>query len=134
MPSTLGETTSQLQCMQKGGPFQIVQVPKPSVKPDEVLIRQVAVALNGLDWKQRDFGLFVPRWPHVLGIEGAGVIEAVGSDVKHFKPGDEVTAWEVGIVNGDEWGGAYQGHLVVPEPYVAKKPRNISLEQAASLP
>jgi NADPH:quinone reductase-like Zn-dependent oxidoreductase len=134
MASTLGEKTTQLQLVQKGGPFQVVQVPKPSVKPDEVLIRQAFVGLNGLDWKQRDTGMFVPRWPHVLGVEGAGVIEAVGSDVKHLQPGDEVAAWEVGMAAGNAWGGAYQEHLVMPEHWVAKKPSNISLVQAASLP
>lgn len=134
MASALGETTAQLQCMQKGGPFQIIQVPRPSLKPDQVLIRQVFVGLNGLDWKQRDSGMFIPRWPHVLGVEGAGVIEEVGSEVKHLQPGDEVAAWEVGVAAGEEWGGAYQEHLVMPVCYVAKKPSNISLEQAASLP
>lgn len=120
--------------MQKGGPFQVVQVPKPSVKPDQVLIRQEFVGLNGLDWKQRDSGLFIDSWPHVLGVEGAGVIEAVGSDIKHLQPGDEVTAWEVGMAHSEDWGGAYQEHLVMPANYVAKKPSNIRLEQAASLP
>lgn len=134
MTSTSKETTAQLQCTQKGGPFQVVEVPKPSVKPGQVLIHQAYVGLNGLDWKQRDTGLFISRWPHVLGVEGAGVVEAVGSDVKHLQLGDEVTAWEVGMAHGDDWGGAYQEHLVMPAQYVAKKPRNISLEQAASLP
>ncbi|CRG83623.1 hypothetical protein PISL3812_00977 [Talaromyces islandicus] len=134
MASALGETIAQLQLVQKGGPFQVVQVPKPSVNPDEVLIRQVFVGLNGLDWKQRDSGMFVPRWPHVLGVEGAGVIEAIGSDVKDLQLGDEVAAWEVGMVNGDEWGGAYQEYLVMPARWVAKMPSNVSLEQAASLP
>jgi NADPH:quinone reductase-like Zn-dependent oxidoreductase len=134
MAATSGETTAQLQCVQKGGPLQVVQVPKPSVKPDQVLIRQAFVGLNGLDWKQRDSGMFISRWPHILGVEGAGVIEAVGSDVKHLQPGDEVMAWEVGMAHGEEWGGAYQEHLVMPVRYVTKKPSNISLEQAASLP
>jgi hypothetical protein len=81
-------TTAQLQCLEKGGPFEIVHVPKPSLSPDQVLIQQRVVALNGLDWKQRDFGILVSRWPHVLGIEGAGVVEAVGSEVKSLRVGD----------------------------------------------
>ena len=86
------ETTAQLQCLQKGGPLKIAQIPKPILAPDQVLIHQRVIALNALDWKQRDFGVLVERWPHVLGIEGAGVVEAVGSDVKDLQPGDEVTA------------------------------------------
>lgn len=40
----------------------------------------------------RDYGLFVPSWPATLGGDGAGVVEAVGDDVKSFKQGDEVFA------------------------------------------
>ncbi|KAH8696744.1 putative quinone oxidoreductase [Talaromyces proteolyticus] len=134
MSSRTAETTAQLQCIQKGGPFQIAYVPKPRIQSNQVLIRQRVVALNGLDWKQRDFGLFISRWPHVLGIEGAGVVEAVGSNVKHIKAGDEVTAWMAGQAHGNEWGGSYQEHVIMPAQYVAKKPKNITIEEAASLP
>ncbi|KAI9833953.1 MAG: hypothetical protein M1819_003462 [Sarea resinae] len=132
MTSTTVETTAQLQCKQKGGPLEIVHVPKPTLAPGEVLIRQRVIALNLIDMKQRDMGIMIARWPHVLGIEGAGVIEAVGSDVRDLQHGDEVAAWEgLGSVS---WGGAFQELVVVPAPFVAKKPKNISLEEAASLP
>ncbi|KAH8807472.1 putative quinone oxidoreductase [Xylogone sp. PMI_703] len=135
MASQPEELTAQLQCLQKGGPFKIVHVPKPAtIAADQVLIRQRVIALNGLDWKQRDFAIHIERWPHVLGIEGAGVIELVGSDVKDLAPGDEVTAWMAGRAHNQNWGGAYQEHVVMPARYVAKKPKNISLEEAASLP
>jgi len=120
--------------MQKGGPFEIVQIPRPTLAPDYVLIRQSVIALNGLDTKQRDFGILVSRWPHVLGIEGAGVVEAVGADVKDLSPGDEVTALMAGIAHGEDWGGSYQECVVVLACYAAKKPKNISIEEAASLP
>lgn len=125
---------SQLQCLGKGGPFKIVQVPKPSFATDQVLIRQRTVALNGLDWKQRDSGFMISTWPHILGIEGAGIIEAVGSEVKNLRVGDEVMAWMAGRAHGDDWGGSYQEYVVMPERYVARKPNNISIEEAASLP
>jgi NADPH:quinone reductase-like Zn-dependent oxidoreductase len=120
--------------MQQGGPFEIVQIPKPTLARDYVLIRQRVIALNALDCKQRDFGILISRWPHVLGIEGAGIIEAVGADVTDLSPGDEVTAWMGGMAHGEEWGGSYQECVVVPACYVAKKPKNICLEEAASLP
>ena len=78
------------------------------------------------DVKQRDLGVRIPRWPHVLGVEGAGVVETVGSKVRHLQPGDEVA--------GVQAGGAFQERVAVPAHYVAKKPKNISLEEAASLP
>ena len=132
MTSVTAEMTAQLQCMQQGGPFKIMRVPKPALAPDEVLIRQRVIALNLIDAKQRDLGILISRWPHVLGIEGAGVIETVGSDVRDLKPGDEVLAWEAG--GTFSWGGAFQERVAVPASFVAKKPKNITLNEAASLP
>ena len=134
MASATTETTAQLQCIQQGGPFKIVHVPKPALAPDQVLIRQHVIALNLVDTKQRDLGIMIPRWPHVLGIEGAGIIEAVGSDVSDLRPGDEVLAWEGNVTNEGSWGGAFQDRVAVPAYLVARKPRNIGLEEAASLP
>jgi len=134
MTFAAAETTAQLQCMQKGGPFKIVHVPKPTLAPDEVLIRQRVIAFNLVDVKQRDLGIGISRWPHVLGIEGAGVIENVGSGVRDLQPGDEVAAWEGSGANEVSWGGAFQELVAVPVHFVAKKPKNISLVEAASLP
>ena len=128
------EMTAQLQCMGKYGPFKVVSVPKPAIAPDQVLIRQRVIALNALDCKQRDSGFMIEHWPHVLGIEGAGIIETVGSDVSNLEPGDEVMALQAGKAHGLMWGGAFQEHVIMPACYVAKKPTNISLEEAASLP
>ena len=128
------ETTAQLQCMQQGGPFKIVHVPKPTLAPDEVLVRQRVIALNLVDVKQRDLGILVQSWPHVLGIEGAGIIESVGSEVRDLQPGDEVAGWEGSGAHEVSRDGAFQERVVVPAFMVAKKPKNISLEEAASLP
>lgn len=135
MTSPVGETTAQLQYMRFGGAFEINHVPKPAPGAGEVLIRQRVIAFNLVDVKQRDTGFAISKYPHVLGIEGAGVIEAVGSGVHDLQAGDEVTAWESSGANQEEtWGGAFQERVVVPAYLVAKKPKNISLEEAASLP
>lgn len=134
MKSANTDTTAQLQCTQQGGPFKIVQVPKPALAPEEVLIRQRVIALNGIDAKQRDLGILVQRWPRVFGIEGAGVIETVGSEVRSLQPGDEVAAWEGSGAHDVPWGGAFQERVAVPAHCVAKRPKNVSLEEAASLP
>lgn len=120
--------------MGQGGPLELKNIPTPTPGSDEVLIRQKVIALNALDWKQRDFSVNIKSWPHVLGIEGAGIIEAVGSDVNTVKVGDEVIAWEAGLAHFEHWGGAYQEHVIVPARFVAKRPKNLSLEEAASLP
>ena len=134
MSATATETTAQLQCMQQGGPFKIVHVPKPTLAPDQVLIRQRVIAFNLVDTKQRDLGIFVPQWPRVLGIEGAGIIEAIGSAVRDLQLGDEVFGWEGSGAHESSWGGAFQERVAVPAFFVAKRPKNISLEEAASLP
>ncbi|RFU74915.1 quinone oxidoreductase [Trichoderma arundinaceum] len=115
MELIMGEKTAQLQCTKLGGPFEVVSVPIPLIAPDQVLIRQRVIAINLVDVKQRDH-------------------ESVGSDICNLRAGDEVLAWEGSGIHGIAWGGAFQERVVVPEAYVAKKPKNISLEEAVSLP
>ena len=134
MTSATGEATAQLQCMQQGGPFKIVQVSNRALAPGEVLVRQRVIALNLVDVKQRDLGIMIPRWPHVLGIEGAGIIETVGSEVLDLQPGDEVMGWEGSGAHEVSWGGSFQERVAVHAHFVAKKPKNIRLKEAASLP
>ena len=134
MTSISTETTAQLQCMQRGGPFKVVHVPMPTLAPDEVLIQQRVITLNLVDVKQRDQGILIPRWPHVLGIEGAGVVESMGSEVRDLQPGDEVAGWEGAGAHEVSWGGSFQERVAVPAHLVFRKPKNISLEEASSLP
>jgi NADPH:quinone reductase-like Zn-dependent oxidoreductase len=134
MTPTPASTTAQLQYTQLGGPFEIVQVPTPKPGLSEVLIRQRVIALNPIDAKQRKMGILISHWPHVLGVEGGGVIEAVGSDVHDLQPGDAVAGWEGSGANETIWGGAFQERVVVPAYNVGKKPKNISLEEFASMP
>ncbi|RYC59646.1 hypothetical protein CHU98_g6569 [Xylaria longipes] len=120
----------QLQVSKQGGPF--VQVTAPIPKPDahEICIRPRAVSLNPIDWKNLKFGALVDAWPAVLGIEGAGVVESVGSSVTSFKPGDEVMCW----VNRSQFNGAFQDVYTAQEATVAKKPASLTFEEATSVP
>ncbi|KAJ7041978.1 putative alcohol dehydrogenase [Mycena alexandri] len=122
--------------MQQGGPFKIVHVPKRALAlaPEEVLIRQRVIAFNLLDVKQRDHGIGISHWPRVLGVEGAGVVEAVGASVRDFQPGDEVAGWQGSGAHEIVWGGAFQERVAVATHFLTKRPKNISLEEAASLP
>ena len=128
---------------QYGGPdvVTLAEVPKPSPKPNEVLIRILATTVTSGDHRARSldlptgfgligrlvFGITGPRQP-ILGTELAGIVEAVGSDVVNFNPGDEVIAFP---------GGAYGSHAeyrTMPEAgTIAHKPANLSFEEAASL-
>ncbi|KAK7224636.1 hypothetical protein V2G26_012639 [Clonostachys chloroleuca] len=72
----------------------------------------------------------VAGWPCVLGIEGSGTVEPVGERVTSFKPGDEVMSW----IQRTQFNGAFQDVYKAHESVVAKKPANLSFEEATSIP
>src|SRR5580658_10173941 len=81
-----------------GGPEKLKfedNVPEPQVSGHTVLIAAAAASVNPIDWKvrsgarQKDFPL---SFPAILGRDVSGVVQAVGSEVRHFKPGDRVLA------------------------------------------
>ncbi|KAL6716889.1 hypothetical protein ACLMJK_004801 [Lecanora helva] len=123
-------TTRQYQAVEKGGPFTFASIPKPAPGPHEVSIRLKAVALNPLDWKKLYFGFMIENWPTVLGIDGAGVVENVGEGVTSLKAGDEVFS----LFGHESRSASFQEVAVVPEFFVAKKPKSWTFEEAASLP
>ena len=129
-PSTMSRTITQLQVEKQGGLFSKVSVPAPTPEPGEVCIRAKAVALNPLDWKSRAFGVMVQSWPAVFGVDAAGVVDSVGSNVKNFQQGDEVFC----LCGMGNRAGAFQEIITVPSHLVAKKPTKLSFEEAASLP
>ena len=126
----MSKTSLQYQLDKKGGSFTETSVPHPTPGPTEVCVRTKAVALNPLDWKNRNFGATVQSWPAVLGIDIAGVVDSVGESVKDFKTGDEILC----LGGMDSRGAAFQEIVTVPSHYVAKKPASLTFEEAASLP
>ncbi|KAF8044129.1 hypothetical protein BT93_A2190 [Corymbia citriodora subsp. variegata] len=113
----------------EGGPevLRIQEVGDPEIKEDEVLIRVSASALNLGDTYQRK-GLFPPPpgSSTYLGLECAGVVEAVGKNVSRWRIGDQVCA----LLSG----GGYAEKVAVPEGQVLPVPPGISVTDAASLP
>jgi NADPH:quinone reductase-like Zn-dependent oxidoreductase len=120
-----------------GGPevLQVQEIAKPYPKDDEVLIKVYAVSIN--DWDDGllhgDFvnrilnGIRKPK-RQILGSDIAGKIEAVGKNVKQFKPGDEV----YGDLSG-QWGG-FAEYVCAREKLLALKPPSMSFEEAAAIP
>ncbi|KAJ6121260.1 hypothetical protein N7512_003725 [Penicillium capsulatum] len=102
---------------------------RPIIGTTDILIRVKAVAINPADVKMIDQGHRVQSWPLVPGLDGAGVIEDMGRDVKGFERGDHVLAL---FVAGDE-AASFQSLARVPERAVAKVPASWSLEDAATL-
>lgn len=112
-----------------GGPevLSLVERPVPSPGPGEVLIRVAAAAVNRPDIQQRR-GLYPPpaNASEVLGLDVAGVIEAVGPDVGWLQPGDRVCA----LVNG----GGYAEFCTVPAVQCMPIPKGFGFVEAAALP
>ena len=126
-------------CEQYGGP-EVLQVlddlPIPHVGPNGVLVQVHASSVNPVDWKLR-CGLLDPvrpvRFPVIWGCDLSGVVTEVGPTVTLFKPGDEVYGFKDGYV-AKTYRGTYAEYVVVPEKSLAKKPQNLTHEQAASIP
>lgn len=112
---------------QHGGPevLKVVVVNVPAPQENEVTIRQKAIGLNFIDIYYRT-GLYASPLPHGLGFEAAGVVEAVGSKVRHLKVGDRVAYGQSPI-------GAYAEARNVPADRVVKIPRGVGFDEAAAL-
>lgn len=119
-----------------GGPevLQLEEVAKPAVGIDQVLVKVRAAGVNPLDWHylrglpyimRMSAGIGAPADIH-LGSDFAGTVEAVGKSVTQYKPGDDVFGGR---------NGAFGEYVVVRESRaIARKPPNISFEQAAGVP
>ena len=112
--------------------LRAADVPEPDVGDNDVLIQVHATAVNQLDSKLRN-GEFKPilpyRPPFILGHDVAGVVVRVGPRVRQFKVGDEVYA------RPDDFRiGTFAELIAVKEDSVAIKPKNITMEEAASIP
>lgn len=110
----------------------ITEVPRPTLRPDEMLVEVHAAGLNPID-KMITTGMFKPvlkfKLPAVMGSDLAGVVVEVGSSVTRFKPGDEVFASIF-----DQGTGSLAEFAVVPQHLAARKPANLDFVQAASVP
>jgi NADPH:quinone reductase-like Zn-dependent oxidoreductase len=119
-----------------GGPevLEVADIPEPKVGPDSVLVRVAASSVNPVDWKMREGyldGAIDVFFPVVPGWDVAGTVEATGPAVPEFSPGDEV----IGYVRKDVVkGGTFAEKVAAPVRTLARKPRNLSWAQAASLP
>ena len=108
------------------------EVPRPTLKPDELLVQVHAAGLNPID-NMIPSGTFKPvlkfELPATLGSDIAGVVTEVGSNVTRFKPGDAIFAslFDLGR-------GSIAEFAAVPESVAASKPVNLDFVQAAAVP
>ncbi|MHA6247430.1 NADP-dependent oxidoreductase [Pontibacter sp. CAU 1760] len=112
--------------------FEILDIEKPILKPDEVLVKVKAISINPVDTKTREGKAFYSQLkedvPVIVGWDISGEVEAVGSEVVDFKPGEPV----FGMVNFPGSGKAYAEYVAAPAAHLAHKPVNISHEDAAA--
>src|SRR6266498_3008519 len=116
----------------KKGALRFGEMPEPELRDDDVLVQIHAAGLNLLDSKISDgeFKLILPyRLPLILGNDVAGVVVQVGSRVRRFKPGDEVYARP-----DKDRIGTFAEFISMNEDDVAIKPKELTMEEAASIP
>lgn len=125
--TTLPSTTHAIRLHQAGGPEELrwEEVPLAAPGAGEVRIRHEAVGLNFIDIYHRT-GLYPLPLPSGIGLEGAGIIEAIGSDVTGLAIGDRV-AYAGGPV------GAYAESRIMPAAPLLRLPDGISSETAAAM-
>src|SRR5438105_300479 len=115
--------------------IQMKTLPIPEPGPDEILLRVEAAGVGVWDPYERE-GEFAkmfgtkPRFPYVLGSDGAGTVAAVGEQVRHFKEGDR--AYALALTNPK--GGFYAEYAVVKADNVSPIPKKLTVEQAGVMP
>ncbi|MBO9727094.1 MAG: NADP-dependent oxidoreductase [Chitinophaga sp.] len=113
--------------------LQTVNVSKPIVQSNQVLVKVKAVSINPMDWKIRKGEMKLmsgSKFPKNTGVDFSGIVEDTGSTVTDFKKGDEV----FGIVKNMMKDGALAEYVAVPSSFIWKKPAQISFAQAAAIP
>jgi NADPH2:quinone reductase len=115
-----------VQAVRIGGSevLEAVELPVPTPSAGQILIRHQAVGLNYIDTYHRS-GLYPLKMPAVIGLEAAGIVEAIGDGVTRFQVGDRVA------YNGSM--GAYSEAAVVPADRAVKVPDGVNLETAAAV-
>lgn len=130
----------------EASPFVMREVPRPELKPDDVLVKLKASALNHRDYYIQQGTYPRSTYPVIIGSDGAGVVEDVGANVTRSRIGEEV------VINpSHNWGGdprvqsrefrilglpdsgTFAEYIAVPTRYVVPKPRHLTFEEAAAI-
>lgn len=118
--------------------LELKEVEKPTPRDNEVLVKVHAASVNSWDWDlltgtfQGRLGAFRKPKYKILGADIAGKVEAVGSNVKQFQPGDEVFG-DISGFRARDWGG-FAEYVCASENILALKPASMTFEEAAAVP
>jgi NADPH:quinone reductase-like Zn-dependent oxidoreductase len=119
-----------VRLLEYGGQLVFNDLPTPAIARDEILVKIRSTAVNHLDLVKASGTarqILPIELPWVPGHEFSGVVEQIGGDVEAYAQGDAVFA-------ANETGGAYAEYLAVKATAIARKPSNLSFEEAASVP
>ncbi|KAF2086485.1 GroES-like protein [Saccharata proteae CBS 121410] len=119
---------------EKKGQLKVDDAPVGKPGKGEVLIKNSALAVNPVDWKIQDYGLFLQKYPNILGEDVAGTIEEVGEGVTRLQKGQRVIAHCDALGNGETSHAGFQLYTVATEILVSPIPDSLSFEQAVVLP
>lgn len=111
--------------------LKMADLPIPVISENEVLIQNRYTTVNPWDYRVRNGSMKMftgKKFPKILGVESAGVVEKVGDQVKAFMKGDRVI-FSTGIKRG-----SYAEYLAVPEEALVKLPDNVGFQEGATLP
>ncbi|KAJ5201031.1 hypothetical protein N7449_005834 [Penicillium cf. viridicatum] len=115
-------------------PFSIAEAPTYKPKAKEVLIKNYAVSVNPIDWKNQENGAYQSKYPFILGRNVAGTVEDVGEGVTKFHKGQRVMAHLHSPKTGEYANSAFQLYPIAFESLTAAIPASLSFEQASVLP
>ena len=118
----------------KDADFESSEVEKPQAKRGHVLVRIAASSVNTVDTKIRKQGKalpLAPRTPAILGMDFAGTVEAIGTDVDGFEVGDQVYGCAGGLA---DMPGTLAEYIVADCRLIAHRPKCLSMREAAALP
>ncbi|KAK5138153.1 hypothetical protein LTR08_004848 [Meristemomyces frigidus] len=118
----------------QGKQLRVAEADMPKASEDEVIIRNYAVAVNPVDWKIQDSGMYIKQWPVVLGCDVAGEVYEVGSNVKSFKKGDRVISHATSLLSSDSSQGGFQIYTKGSSKTTAIIPKSTSYAEGSVLP
>ncbi|GAC73951.1 zinc-binding oxidoreductase [Moesziomyces antarcticus T-34] len=112
-----------------GAQHQVVDRSLAPIGDDEVAVKVIATSINPVDWKMRDYRVFLSEYPAVLGSDAAGEVVSAGKSVTNVAVGDRV--FFQGII-GNYDSSTFQQYVKMPAALLAKTPKKVSDEQAAT--
>ncbi|KAK8158282.1 oxidoreductase-like protein [Phyllosticta citribraziliensis] len=118
----------------KEKPLKVSDAPFPTPDIGEILIKNAAVAINPIDCKIQELGIFLQEYPNILGGDIAGVVEDVGEGVTRFKKGQRVISFSAAFQTGKPEMAAFQYYACGLETLTAPVPDGLPFENAVVLP